>query len=118
MCARQSYKNNPDSLAVSISGYNCFRKALSDPEKYDGGLLLYFRQLLRIKRRTNLETSSIETLLAELSLPSKNIFSYVQYTALLAIFLWIDLFEEKMSIAHTTGLEYTLICVFNIYPYY
>lgn len=73
--------------------------------------MLYFRQLLRIKRRTNLETASIETLLAEVSLPSKNLFSYVQYTALLAIFLWIDLYEEKMSIAHTTGLEYTLIGV-------
>ena len=54
--------HHPESL-ISIDGSNFLRKDISDTQmKSGGGLILYFRQSLNLKRRYDLEHSNIETL--------------------------------------------------------
>ena len=57
-----------DSL-ILIDSFNFFSKDMTDTQmKSGGGLILYLRQSLNIKRRVDLENSNIETLWAEVNL--------------------------------------------------
>ncbi|MEW8544984.1 MAG: reverse transcriptase family protein [Candidatus Thiodiazotropha sp.] len=108
-------KNNPDSQ-ISIDGFNFIRKDRSTIQnKKGGGLLLYFRETLNVKHRADLEISKIETIWAEVALPNSRPFLVCTvYRPPSAHSDWIDLFEEEVSIAQTTGLEYILMGDFNI----
>ena len=107
--------NNPDSQ-LSIDGYNFFRKDRSvAQEKYGGGLLYYFKESLNIKRRQDIEMSNIETLWTEITLPNSKPFLICSvYRPPSACSDCINLFEEELSIAQTTGLEFILIGDFYI----
>ena len=60
LCETFLRENNPDSQ-VSISGYNFFRKDRSETqEKHGGGLLFYFKESFKVKRRTDIEISNIQ----------------------------------------------------------
>ena len=78
-------------------------------------LLLYFKQSLNVKRRTDIEVSNIETLRTEVSLPnSKPFLICTVYRPPSAYSDWTNLFEEELSIAQTTGLEFILMGDYNI----
>ena len=106
---------HPDSL-ISIDGFSFFRKDRTDTQKKSGGgLILYFRQSLNIKRRADLENSNIETLWAEVNLPkSKPFLVCTVYRPPSACSERIDLFEKEVSVAQTTGSEIILMGDFNI----
>ena len=107
--------HHPDSL-ISIDSFNFFRKDRSNTQtKSGGGLILYFRQSLNLKRRYDLESSNIETLWAEVTLPnSKPVLICTVYRPPNACSEWIDLFEKELSVAQTTGFEFLLMGDFNI----
>ena len=107
--------HHPDSL-ISINGYALIRKDRSETQdKCGGGLVLFARQSLNVKRRQDLEISNIETIWAEVSLPSSKPFLVCTvYRPPSASAEWTDLFEKELSIAKTTGLEFRLIGDFNI----
>ena len=115
LCETVLQKNNPDSQ-ISINGFNVLRKDRSDTrEKYGGGLLLYSRQSLNIKRRTDIEISNIETLWAEVCLPTAKPFLICTvYRPPSAYSEWTDLFEAELSVAQASGLELILMGDFNI----
>ena len=107
--------HHPDSL-ISINGYTFIRKDRSETQdKCGGGLVLFARQSLNVKRRQDLEISNIETIWAEVSLPnSKPFLVCTAYRPPSASSEWTDLFEKESSIAQTTGLEFLLMGDFNI----
>ena len=115
LCETFLRENNRDSQ-ISIDGYNFFRKDRSETqEKHGGGLLFYFKESLNVKRRTDIEISNIETLWAEIMLPNAKPFLISSvYRPPSTCSDWISLFEEELSVAQTTGLEYILIGDFNI----
>lgn len=115
MCESFLGKHHPDSL-ISVNGFNFIRKDRSETQdKSGGGLILYFRHSLNIKRRSDLEISNIETVWVEVCLPnSKPFLICTVYRPPNASAEWIDLFEKELSIAQTTGLEYLLMGDFNI----
>ncbi|MCG8046530.1 MAG: reverse transcriptase domain-containing protein [Candidatus Thiodiazotropha endolucinida] len=106
---------HPDSL-ISIDGFNFHRKDRCETQhKTGGGLVLYFRQSLNIKRRYDLEISNIETLWVEICLSNcKPFLLCTTYRPPSACSEWIDLFENELSIANSTGLEFLLMGDFNI----
>ena len=78
-------------------------------------MLYYFKESLNIKRRQDIENSNIETLWTAITLPNfKPFFICTVYRPPSACSDWINLFEEELSIAQTTGLEFILIGDFNI----
>ena len=101
---------------IAIDGFDFIRKDRSDTQnKNGGGIILYFRKSLNCKRRRELEISEIETLWAEIALPNSKPFLICSvYRPPCASSAWIDLFEEELSIAQTTGLEMILMGDFNI----
>ena len=115
LCETFLRTNNPDSQ-VSVDGYNFFRKDHSETkDKYGGGLLFYFKLSLNIKRRQDQETSNIETLWTEVSLPNSKPFLICSvYRPPSACSDWVNQFEEELSIAQTTGLEFILMGDINI----
>lgn len=115
MCETFLRKTNPDSQ-ISICDYDFFRKDRSDTQDKDGGgLILYYRKSLHIKRRADLEISNIETLWVEVTMPNSNPFLMCTvYRPPSAHSEWIDLFEEELSLAQATGLEHILMGDFNI----
>ena len=70
---------------------------------------------LNVKRRLDMEISNIETLWTEVSLLNAKPFLICSvYSPPTASSDWIDAFEEELSIAQTTGLEFILMGDFNI----
>ena len=101
---------------ITIGRYEFLRKDRCDTiNKAGGGVLLYYRNSLNCKRKTELEISNIETLWLEITLPnSKPFLVCTVYRPPNANTDWIDLFEDELSIAQTTGYEIILIGDFNI----
>ena len=98
--------NVPD-CQLNIQGFDFMRKDRSDTQnKSGGGLVLYYNSSLNCKRRSELEISNIETLWSEFTLPNTRPFLVCTvYRPPNALSEWIDLFEQEVSIAQTTGLE-------------
>ena len=107
--------NVPD-CQLNIQGFDFMRKDRSDTQnKSGGGLFLYYNSSLSCKRRSELEISNIETLWSEFTLPNTRPFLVCTvYRPPNALSEWIDLFEQEVSIAQTTGLEIILMGDFNI----
>ena len=81
----------------------------------DGGLILYFRESLKFRRRPEYEISKIEIIWAEIELPNSKPFLVCSvYRPPNAHSEWTDLFEEELSIAQVTGFELILMGDFNI----
>ena len=60
LCESFLGKHHPDSL-ISIDDFDFIRKDRTDVKnKSGGGLLLYYRHSINLKRRTDLEVSQIE----------------------------------------------------------
>ena len=83
--------------------------------KTGGGVILYFRESINCRHKTELEISNIETLWSEKNFPnSKPFLLCTLYRPPNASCDWIDLFEEELTIAQTTSLEIILMGDFNI----
>ena len=108
----------PENLdnQIAIDGYDFLRKdRAATQNKNGGGLILYFRKSLTCSRRAEFEISKLETLWAEIKLPNAKPFLLCTvYRPPNARSEWVDLFEEELSIAQTTGLEYIVMGDFNI----
>ncbi|MEW8547185.1 MAG: endonuclease/exonuclease/phosphatase family protein, partial [Candidatus Thiodiazotropha sp.] len=115
LCETFLSNNIPDNQ-LAIDGFDFIRKDRSDTQnKAGGGIILYFRNSLNCKRRRELEISEIETLWTEIALPNSKPFLICSaYRPPSASSAWIDLFEEELSVAQTTGLEMILMGDFNI----
>ena len=101
---------------VAIDGCEFIRKDRSDTvNKTGGGLVLYIRDTVKYVRRAEYEVSEIETIWAEIKLPhAKPFLVCTIYRPPSALNEWIDLFEEEISIAQTTGLEVIIMGDLNI----
>ena len=107
--------STPDSL-ISVADYEFLRKDRGCTiNKTGGGVILYYRESINCRRKRELEISNIETLWSEINFPnSKPFLLCTLYRPPNASCDWIDLFEEELSIAQTTGLEIILMGDFNI----
>ena len=92
---------------IAIDDFDILRKDRSDTRnKVGGGVILYTRKSINCRRRHEIETSNIETLWAEITLPNAKPFLIcTAYRPPCSNSDWIDLFEEELSIAQTTDLE-------------
>ena len=101
---------------VALDGYNFIRKDRVEVlNKYGGGLIMYFRESLNVKRRPETEISNLETIWAEITLPNAKPFLVCSvYRPPDSLSNWIDLFEEELSVAQASGLEIILMGDFNI----
>ena len=101
---------------LSINHFDLLRKdRCVTQDKSGGGLLLYYRKSLNCKRRPELEISNIETLWTEVTLTdTKPFLICTLYRPPSATSEWIDLFEEELSVAQTTGLEMIIMGDVNI----
>ena len=78
-------------------------------------MILYFRNNLNCKHRPEFELSKLETIWAEITLQnSKPFLICTAYRPPNATSSWIDLLEEELSAAQTTGLEIILMGDLNI----
>ena len=123
-------ENGPDILGICetfldqavsdehlhVSGFEFFRKDRCETkDKSGGGLMFYFRKSLNCKRRAEFETSHIETIWSEVTVSkSKPFLICTVYRPPSATSEWIDLFEDELSVAQTTGLEMVLMGDLNI----
>ena len=100
---------------MAVDGFDLMRKDRSDTQnKAGGGVILYYRKSINCKRKCNIEISYIETLWAEITLPNAKLFLICSvYRPPSSTSDWIDLFEEELSIAQTTGLEVIIMGDFN-----
>ena len=101
---------------LAIDGFEFFRKdRAATQNKTGGGLIMYFKNSFVCARRTEFEISNLETIWAEVKLPNAKPFLLCTvYRPPNAKSEWVDLFEEELSIAQTTGLEYIVMGDFNI----
>ena len=101
---------------VALDGYNFIRKDRVEVlNKYGGGLIMYFRESLNVKRRPEIEISNLESIWAEITLPNAKPFLVCSvYRPPDSLSNWIDLFEEELSVAQASGLEIILMGDFNI----
>ena len=101
---------------LSINHFDLLRKdRCESQDKSGGGLLLYFRKSLNCKRRPELEISNIETLWTEVTLTKiKPFLICTLYRPPSATSEWIDLLEEELSVAQTTGVEMIIMGDVNI----
>ena len=116
-CACETFlEPNMSNNQIAIDGYVIHRKdRAATQNKNGGGLVLYCRNSLTCSRRSDLEISSLETIWAEIELPNARPFLVcTAYRPPNALSEWIDLFEEELSIAQATGLEYIVMGDFNI----
>ena len=115
MCETFLEPNVPDGQ-VNLEGYDFLRKDRAEVQsKTGGGLILYFRNSLNVKRRLEIEISNIETIWAEITLPNAKPFLVcTTYRPPSSQTAWIDLFEEELSAAQASGLEIILMGDFNI----
>lgn len=109
-------ESNITDNQVAIDGFEFLRKDRSDTiNKTGGGLVLYFKKTIKVKRRSELEVSNLETIWAEIELPNAKPFLLCTvYRPPNVLNEWVDLFEEELSIAQTSGLELILMGDFNI----
>ena len=100
---------------IAIDDFDILRKDRSDTQnKVGGGVILYTRKSINCRCRHEIETSNIETLWAEITLPNAKPFLIcTAYRPPCTNSEWIDLFEEELSIAQTTDLEIILMGDFN-----
>ena len=105
-----------DDIQLNINHFSLFRKDRHDTQdKPGGGLLLYFRNSLNCQRRHDLEISKIETLWTEVKITnSKPFLICTLYRPPTATSGWIDLLEDELSVAQTTGLEMIIMGDVNI----
>ena len=101
---------------VAIDGCEFIIKDRSDTvNKTGGGIVLYIRDTVKYVRKTEYEVSAIETIWAEIILPhAKPFLVCTVYRPPSALNDWIDLFEEEISIAQTTGMEDIIMGDLNI----
>ena len=101
---------------VTIDGCEFIRKDRSDTiAKTGGGLLLYMRDTVKCMRRPEFKISKLETIWAEIELPNAKPFLLCTlYRPPSARNVWMDLFEEELSLTQTSGLEVILMGDFNI----
>ena len=101
---------------VVVDGYELIRKDRADTvNKTGGGLVLYIRDTVKHVRKPEYEVSKLETIWAEIELPhAKPFLICIVYRPPSARNECIDLFEEEISIAQTTGLEILMMGDFNI----
>ena len=115
LCESFLSKHHPDSI-ISIDDFDFIRKDRTDVKNKSGGeLLLYYRHSINLKRRIDLEVSQIESIWVEVSLTNSKPFLICSvYQPPNACAEWIDLFEEELSLAQTTGLDYLVMGDINI----
>ena len=115
MCETFLDSSTPDNL-ISVTNYDFLRKDRSCTiNKAGGGVILYYRDSINCRRKTELEISNIETLWSEITFPnSKPFLLCTIYRPPNAPCDWVDLFEAELSVAQTTGFEIILIGDFNI----
>ena len=78
--------------------------------------MLYIRDTVKCMRRPEFEISELETIWAEIELPNAKPFLLCTlYRQPSARNVWMDFFEEELSIAQTSGFEVILMGDFNIY---
>ena len=79
---------------MAIEGYNFTRKErMINQNKTEGGLILYFRNSIKCKRRHEDEISNIETIWAKIELPNTKPFLVCSVYRLPSVHSdWIDLF--------------------------
>ena len=123
-------ENGPDVLGIcetflnddiscnqlTVNGFDHIRKDRSvTQDKSGGGLILYFRNNINCKHRPEFEISNIETIWAEITMPkSKPFLICTAYRPPNATASWIDLLEEELSAAQTSGFEIILMGDINI----
>ena len=96
---------------MALDGYNILRKDKVEVlNKSGGGLIMYFRELLNVKRRPEIVIPNLETIWAEITLPNAKPVARPPDS----LSNWIDLFEEELSAAQASGLEIILMDDFNI----
>ena len=108
--------NDISDNLLAIAGYDHIRKDRSETrDKTGGGLILYFRNNINCKRRSEFEISNIETIWSEITLPnSKPFLICTAYRPPNETTNWVDLLEEELSAAQASGLELVLMGDFNI----
>ena len=107
---------NVHDAQLKLNGFDFIRKDRSETQnKTGGGVILYFRNTLNVRRRPDIEISNIETVWTEISLSnSKPFLLCTVYRPPNCHTEWIDLFEDEISVAQTSGLEFILMGDFNI----
>ena len=84
-------------------------------DKSGGGLIFYFRKSIKCLRRKEFEISNIETIWSEIILTnSKPFLICTLYRPPDEKSPWIDLLEEELSAAQTSGLEMIIMGGVNI----
>ena len=101
---------------LHIDDYDIIRKDRSDIEdKPGGGVMLYTKKSVCCKRRPEFETNRIESIWAEIAMRnSKSFLICSVYRPPNSHSGWIDIFEEEISMAPTTGLETIIMGDFDI----
>ena len=78
---------------IYINGFDFLMKGRSDTQntllfcKYGGGLILYYKESFKCKRRLELEISHIETLWCKFTLPNTKPFLVGHYIGLQVLYL-------------------------------
>ena len=130
LCLSLACENGPDVLGIcetflnetitchqlTINGFGHIRKDRSvTQDKTGGGVILYFRNNINCTHRPEFEISNIESIWSEITLPnSKPFLLCTAYRPPDSKSSWIDLFEEELSAAQSTGLEIILMGDINI----
>lgn len=85
---------------LTINGFDHLKKDRSETvNKTGGGIILYFRNSLNCKCRTEFELSKIETIWAEVSLPNSKPFLVCSvYRPPNATSSWIDLWKQSCQL--------------------
>ena len=100
---------------LSINHFDLLWKDKCETQDKSGGGLFYFRKSLNCKRRPELEISNIATLWTEGTLTNTKPFLVCTlYRPPSTKSEWIDLLEEELSVAQTTGLELIIMDDVNI----
>ena len=103
--------NNISSNELTVNGFDHIRKDRSvTNKKSGGGVIMYFRNNMNCKHRPEFEFSKHVTIWAEIALPnSKPFLICTAYHPPNATSSWIDLLEEELSAAQTSGFEIILM---------
>ena len=101
---------------LTVNGFDHIRKDRSVTKDKSGeGLILYFRNNINCKHRPEFEISNVEHIWGEITLPkSKSFLICSAYRPPSATASWIDLLEEELSAAQTSGFEIILMGDINI----
>ena len=118
-------ENEPDLLGIcetflnesiscsqlTINSFDHIRKdRFVTQDKSGGGVILYFRNNINCERRPEFEVSNLETIWFEIALPNSKLFLLcMAYRPPNVTSNWIDLLEEELSAAQSSGLEIILM---------